>query len=87
MNESFKKWELWATIALNTIAGLQIGGVIPESGKLHVVVLVIGGVLTNMLALVGRQVIRGKRSRAGDVIGDATPTVPVTMPAKRKRAK
>lgn len=89
MNESFKKWELWVTLILNTIAGFQIGGVIPESGPVHVVTLVIGGLMTNALALFGRQVIRGKHSRSSDAVSviEITPTVPATLPAKRKRVR
>lgn len=89
MNNMLKKWELWVTLVINVLAGLQVGGTIPSSGPIYTASVVVLAVLTNIVALAGRQVIRGKHSRSSDAVSviEITPTVPATLPAKRKRVR
>jgi hypothetical protein len=81
------KWETWVVVAYNVLAALMAQGLIPE-GRWHQAGTIASVVLTNVLALLGRQVLAPRdKTRAGDLaetVADMPPPVPVVAKRPRK---
>lgn len=80
------KWETWVVVAYNILAALMAQGIVPEQGKLHTAAMIASVVLTNVLALLGRQVLTPRNKTRASDLAETVEELPAEKP-KRTRKK